>query len=305
MTRILITGPSGFIGTHCLQQLLRRSGDFHAVSRTGKGDSQAGITWHACDLRNAAQAVALVAEVRPSLLLHAAWIATPGVYASTPENIEWMQATTAMAVAFGANGGTRFVGIGTSAEYDPGEQGCIEDETPIRPSTVYGKCKAATWLAIQAAAQHYGFAAAWARLFLPYGPGDSPHRLIPSIVNSLIASMPVRTTEGLQKRDFIYAPDAAELIVKLLFSDEVGAFNVGTGVPSTVRYVIEHLAACCGKPDLVQFGAIKPASSEPPVLVADMTKVRERLGWSASTDLRRGLDRVLAGRLERLGGFEG
>jgi len=293
MTRILITGPSGFIGSHCLRQLLQHGGEIHAVSRTG-GAAQDGVTWHARDLRDAAQAAEIVTEIKPDLLLHGAWIATPGVYSSSPENIDWLHSTTAMAVAFGNAGGKRFVGIGTSAEYDPHERPCVEDETPIRPATVYGKCKAATWLAVQAAAQHHGFSAAWGRLFLPYGPGDSPRRLVPSLLDALIGGRPIRTTEGLQQRDFIYAPDAAELYVKLLFSDVTGAFNVGTGAPSTVRSVIEYLAADCGRPDLVEFGAMKPAPGDPAVLVADMTKVQQQLGWSAPTTVRAGLDSVLA-----------
>jgi nucleoside-diphosphate-sugar epimerase len=296
MTRILITGPSGFIGTHCLKQLSSSGCEIHAVSRSPIA-APAGITWHARDLRDPAQAVSLIAELKPSVLLHGAWIATPGVYASSPENIDWMQSTVAMVTAFGANGGKRVVGMGTSAEYEPDTQACDEDRTPIQPATVYGKCKAATWLAIQAAAQHFGFAAAWGRLFLPYGPGDLAQRLIPSVINSLLRDVPVRTTDGMQQRDFIYSPDAAELFVKLLFSDVTGAFNVGTGTPSTVRSVVEYLAMRCGKSELVHFGALPRNPSDPAVLVAGMTKVRKLLDWEAPTSLREGLDHVLADKL--------
>ena len=294
MRRVLLTGASGFIGTHCLHRLAAEDCEVHAVNRSGAGETAAGVTWHAADLRDAAQVLPLIAKIRPTDLLHGAWIATPGLYSHSPDNIAWLHATIALAAAFGAHGGMRFVGIGSSAEYDPGERPCVEDETPIRPATIYGKCKAAAWLAVQAVAQQHGFSAAWGRVFLPYGPGDPPQRLIPAVLGALRAGKPVATTHGRQQRDFIYAPDAADLLVRLLLSQENGVFNIGTGRATTVRSVVEYLASSCGQPDLPQFGAIALAAGEPAVLVADMSKVRDRLSWTPQTGLHDGLDRIFS-----------
>jgi nucleoside-diphosphate-sugar epimerase len=294
MMRVLVTGPTGFIGAHCLRRLHSEDCKIHAVNRAGQGETNARVTWHAGDLREAAQAVALVTKIRPTHLLHCAWVATPRIYGHSPENADWLQSGAALTFAFGAHGGVRFVGVGSSAEYDPGDVPCAEDATPIRPATIYGKCKAAFWLAAQAAAQVHGFSAAWGRIFLPYGPGDPAQRLVPSVLASLRAGKPVQTTHGAQQRDFVYAPDVADLIVRLLLSEEVGAFNVGTGQATTIRSVVEYLAARCGRPELLQFGAIEPPAGDPPVLVADMTKVHDRLGWRAATSILAGLDRVLA-----------
>lgn len=293
MRRVLVTGASGFVGTHCLRRLAREDCEIHAVNRAGRGEPIVGVIWHAADLRDAAQALALIGKIRPTYVLHGAWIATPGLYSHSPENFRWLQSTMALAEAFGAHGGARFVGIGSSAEYRPDDRPCIEDETPIQPATIYGKCKAAAWLAVQAAAQQHGFSAAWGRLFLPYGPGDPPQRLIPSVLGALREGKPVPTTHGRQQRDFIYAPDAADLLVRLLLSEEAGAFNIGTGRGTTVGSVVEHLAARCDRPDLPQFGAIALAPGEPAVLVADMSKVQRRLSWSPATDVQSGLAEVM------------
>ena len=293
MRRVLVTGASGFIGTHCLRRLTPEDCEIHAVNRRGNGEAAANIVWHAADLREPAEATSLIAKIRPTHLLHGAWIATPGLYAHSPENFTWLQSTTALAEAFGTYGGARFVGIGSSAEYEPDDRPCIENETPIRPATIYGKCKADAWLAVQAAARQHGVSAAWGRLFLPYGPGDPPPRLIPSVLSALRDGKPVPTTHGRQQRDFIYAPDAADLLVRLLLSEEDGTFNIGTGRATAVRSVVEYLAERCGRPDLPQFGAIALAPGEPAVLVADMRKVRDRLSWSPATDIQSGLADVM------------
>lgn len=296
MSVVLITGPTGFIGRHCLERLLSQDCEIHAVSRRNNVPSGDRVHWHAADLREPAEARGLIAAIRPSHLLHLAWEATPRIYSGSLENLRWLEASLAMVAAFGDKCGQRFVGAGSSAEYESGHEQCSEDLTPIRPSTIYGKCKAAAWLGVEAAAQYHGFSAAWGRIFLPYGPGDPPGRLIPSVLAALDQQRPVETTHGRQLRDFIYAPDAADLLVRLLFSPEAGSFNIATGCPTTIRSVIEYLADRRGGRELLRLGAIEPPAGEPLRLVADMTRVRARLGWSAPTTIEAGLSQVLAQR---------
>lgn len=296
MRKVLLTGASGFIGQHCLRLLLAdETNEIHAVNRSGSGSvTDPRVQWHAADLSDALQATKLVADLRPTHLLHGAWIATPGVYGRSPENLDWLTASLAMARAFGEAKGLRFVGVGTSAEYLPDDAPCVEDVTPIQPSSVYGKCKAACWLGVQAASQHHAYSAAWGRVFLPYGPGDAPQRLIPSVLATLRRGQPIETTHGRQLRDFIFATDVADLLVRLLFSDEPGAFNVGTGQATSVRCVIETLAERIhAEPDLLHFGARELPASEPMQLVADMDKVRRALGWAPSMSIAAGLSWVL------------
>jgi hypothetical protein len=61
-------------------------------------------------------------------------VATPRVYHHSPENVHWLHASLAMALALGQHGGARFIGIGTAAEYAPSDRPCAEDETLVRPA---------------------------------------------------------------------------------------------------------------------------------------------------------------------------
>jgi nucleoside-diphosphate-sugar epimerase len=289
---VLLTGATGFIGSHCLSRLLRERCVVHAVSLRPRSRTHDRVTWHAEDLRVPKAARQLIDQVRPTHLLNSAWIATPGRFWSDPENLDWLQSGLALLREFGEAGGVRFVGVGTCAEYDPKASRCAEDETPIRPRTLYGKAKAAMAAALEAFSANYRFSAAWGRIFQPYGPGDAPQRLIPTVIERLLAGRPVDLSEGKQERDFIYAADVADLLVRLLAGGEEGTFNVGTGYGTRIRSVAERIADRLGGRGLLRFGTIA-SDAEPERLVADMSKVTLRLGWSAPTSLEAGLKHLL------------
>jgi nucleoside-diphosphate-sugar epimerase len=294
-TTVLATGCSGFLGRHCLNALVRHGLHVHAVSRTVRDVHPADqIVWHDLDLRSRGPVERLIATLRPSHLLHLAWVTTPDVYRYAPENLDWLDASLALVRSFGEHGGQRFVGVGSSAEYGAAAGPCLEDDTPIRPISVYGQCKAALWMATQACAQRYGLSAAWGRVFLPYGPGDNPQRLIPSLLAAFTAGTPINVTDGGQFRDFVYASDIAELLVRLLATSEAtGAYNIGTGRGIAVREVIERMADHFRARELIRFGARPRDDDEPPLLVADMAKVERVLGWRAPTSIESGLERLL------------
>jgi nucleoside-diphosphate-sugar epimerase len=291
---VLLTGASGFLGRHCLERLLTEPGRIHAVNRRGLGPGGNRVRWHAVELCDPAAAARLVAEIRPSHLLHVAWITTPGRFWTAPENLDWLEAGLALVRAFGEAGGRSFLGLGSCAEYDWQAQRFTEDDTPIRPATLYGKAKAAMWAAAEAFSARYDFCATWGRIFLPYGPGDSPERLIPMVIERLRQRGPVLLTAGTQERDFIYAPDAADLLVRLLEAQLPGAFNIATGRGVSVRRAVEYVADRIGGRRRLEFGAKPSLVEEPARLVGDMAKVEARLGWTARTTLKAGLDRVLA-----------
>jgi nucleoside-diphosphate-sugar epimerase len=296
MTRLLITGASGFIGAHCLHLIEQGGGydEIHAVTRRREGPDTGRVIRHTADLRSAVDAVRVIDAVRPTHLFHGAWMATPGVYLSSPENLDWMQAGIALVRAFAEQGGQRFVGIGSSAEYAASATPCEEDGTPLRPGSVYGECKVALWFAVQALARHHKMQAAWGRLFLPYGPGDPPPRLIPTVLSHLRAGKPLSLSHGEQKRDFIYVPDAARMFVRLLKSEATGAFNIGTGESRSVRSVIEAIADRLSARDCLRFGEIPLREGEPPVLVASMKKFDKLLGTEAVTPFSKILDALIA-----------
>ncbi|MCU1591876.1 MAG: NAD(P)-dependent oxidoreductase [Frankiales bacterium] len=286
MSTILVTGGTGFVGRHVLEALTRAGQTAHVAARRISAD--AGGDWHESDLLAPLSAAGLVAEVAPTHLLHLAWCADPGSFWTDPANVAWAEATLRLVRAFADAGGRRVVVAGTCAEYDPSAGRCSEDATPLKPTTLYGACKAATFTALSAFCAQAGVELAWGRIFNVYGPGEPAQKLVSAVAAGLLAGQPVETTAGTQVRDFVSVRDVAEGLTALTLGTAVGAYNLGTGVGTPVRDVARAVADLTGRPELLR-PTRPPAADEPPLLVADVHAAQAAFGWQASTSLGDGL----------------
>jgi nucleoside-diphosphate-sugar epimerase len=283
--RVLVTGARGFIGRRCLPALAARGFEVEPVSSAD------------CDLRDPAAAQALIERSRPSHLLHLAWIARPGEFWQSPENRAWLASGVQLVEAFYTHGGVRAVGVGSCAEYADTSEDCTEEGTPLEPATPYGEAKKAMFLALREAAHGRGWA--WARLFFPYGEGEPRGRFIPSLIEGLIAGVPVECTHGAQVRDFVHVEDVAEACATLVAGEASGAYNVGTGRGASLREVAAETVAQLGHGELVRFGARPAPAHDPARVVANTAKMRREHRWQARIALSEGLSRTIAARKAR------
>lgn len=296
MKRVLVTGAGGCIGRHVVPLLVSRGWDVHAVS-SGRslGDEPQSTTTHVANLLRAGDAEAAVRAASATHLVHLAWYIAPGRWAAAPENFEWVQASLALLRAFKAHGGTRVVTAGSCLEYDWRYGYCSEALTPCTPHTAYGACKhALQTLSAAMAREDASFSSAWARIFFLYGPHEHPDRLVASVVRSLLAGEPARTSHGRQVRDYLFVEDVADAIVRLLESDVNGPINVASGQAITLREIVQRVGELTGRSELIQLGAIPQAATDTLLVVADTSRLAAELDWRPRWDLDRGLERTIA-----------
>jgi len=302
MKRVLLTGASGFIGRHCLEPLVKRGFEVHAVSsREMRNFTRERVEWHHADLHNAEQVLRLMAEVRPGYLLHLAWDVTPGFYWSSLENLRWVRTSLGLLQAFLDTGGSRVVMAGSCAEYDWDYGYCKETLTPLNPGTLYGIAKDALHKLVRGAAEGTQISSAWGRLFFLYGPGEHPDRLIPSVITSLLGRETVLCTHGEQVRDYIYVKDAAEAFCALLDSEVRGPVNIASGRPVILKDLIGQTADLAGRPELIRLGALAAAADDPPLLLAETRRLNDVVGWSPGWSLEEGLAETFQWWKERMG----
>ena len=298
--RVLVTGASGFIGRWSLPRLRASGFDVHAVSTRARALADApefqGVTVHEADLLSPGGAAARIRALRPSHLLHFAWIATPGVYADSPLNDRWLDASRALLNEFLACGGTRVVFAGTCAEYAPSGGGpCIEGRTPLADAagsgaSPYARCKLELQRELARAARAAGASSAWGRVFLQFGPHEPPERLVPSVIRRLLRGEDAPCSHGRQVRGFLHVADVGDAFAALLASPVEGAVNVGSDRSLTIGGLIDAIEARIGRPGRALRGARPAPANEPAVLVADATRLRREVGWTPRFGLDAALD---------------
>jgi len=283
--RVLVTGATGCVGRMVLPELVRRGWDVRALHSRSAPVDIPGVHWRQVNLLDPAAVRRTVDESRASHLLHLAWYIAPGKWASAPENFDWVRASLELVTAFRDAGGARVITAGSCLEYDWSAGVCAEATTPCTPHTAYGTCKHALQLLTSAMMAD----SAWGRIFFLYGPHEHPDRLVSSVIRSILAGQPARTSHGRQVRDYLHARDVADAFVRLLESNVTGPINIASGQAVALKDIVMRIGELMGRPDLIQLGAIPAAATDTPLVVADTTRLRTTLGWAPSYDLDRGL----------------
>lgn len=275
MTRVLITGATGFVGWQVARALIEKGADVSTVGRSNKNLPQ-GVRNHI----NVADLFSLSPDFwhetcsEFDTVVHVAWYAEPGKYVWSEKNLYCLSGTLALAQGAALAGIKKFVGVGTCFEYKLDSSGGpisqpISIDAPLGPATTYGAAKASTWLTLEAFLRERSVDFAWCRLFYLYGEGEDERRLVPFLKKRLAAGKPAELTSGRQIRDFLDVSEAGVCIAEAALGPYLGALNICSGKAITVRELAEQIAMKYGRPDLLKFDAHPDKPDDPPYVVGE------------------------------------
>ena len=254
---IALTGANGFVGRQILKELLRRNCSVRCIVRDKKSllelvSSEKVEAIEVKDLFQMRDSMLHEVVEGIKILIHPAWHVPPGNYLDGGENLTCLHGTLNIATAFIKAGGEKFVGVGTCGEYaassDP-----LRVDSPLGARTLYAASKAAVFQVLTNYLGPQGVSFAWCRLFYLYGEGEHPDRLVPYIHRQLARGEKILIKEGAQILDFMDVQAAGAAIAQVALGKNSGAFNICSGVGTSVKDLAQRLAREYGKSDLLEF----------------------------------------------------
>jgi len=307
--RILVTGASGFIGRQVLP-LLQENGDEEVIAlhrgpsapAISAAAAAATVRWIQSDLFDRSALRKILAETKPSHLLHLGWSVPHETFWTSRDNLDWSAASLTLFRDFFDAGGSRWVGAGSCAEYLWGSREPLaESTTPLKPATLYGQAKKAVFETLAQAASQDSLSWAWGRVFFLYGPHENPKRFVRFTLEALLAGRHAPLSDGRQVRDFLHVKDVARAFCRLLDSEASGAVNIGSGEGCELKTLASLLEKATGTQGLLDWGARPRPTNDPDTLVSDNSRLICETSWRPEFSLEQGLRDYVAWRKQNPG----
>ncbi len=241
MIKIAVTGASGFIGQHVLNNLNNLSVEVVAITRLKHANLPKLVNglWVEFDLQNPPENMfSLIGS--PDILIHLAWQGLPNYMSLHHFEIE-LPVQYDFLSALIKEGLQSLVVVGTCFEYGM-QSNSLSEELDTKPSNPYGFAKDCLRKQLEFLKIQHNFKLTWARLFYLYGDGQSDSSIYQQLKRAIQDFEPkFNMSKGEQLRDYLPVEKAAQYLVSLgLLQKDIGVVNVCSGESISVRNLVEN-----------------------------------------------------------------
>lgn len=269
--KILLTGATGFIGSHIFDLLEMEESYIRVISRPESAKnlkqnfpSEQIIITDNLFTENHSFFCELLEDI--DIIIHTAWYAESGKSLQSHKNLECLSGTISLAKAAINEGVKKFVGIGTCFEYlESTEPLTVND--PLDPQSIYASSKASCYLTLKSLFNEENINFAWCRLFHLHGEREHPNRLVPYLKSQFSKGKVAKLTNGDQIRDSMKVEEAAKIIIDVALGEQCGPINVCSGMPISIRDLAHNIASESNAEHLLSFGERDMNYYDPPVIV--------------------------------------
>jgi UDP-glucose 4-epimerase len=281
---LLVTGASGFIGTHLCRELQVQGAIVHGISRHPPTDPLNAMRWWQADLEDIASVRSVMGQVKPDIVYHLASNVTgsraieyvlPTLQSNLVSTVNLLITSNEMACQ-------RIILAGSLEEPD--------DDRGLPPTSPYAAAKGAGSQYARMFYDLYQTPVVTARIFMVYGPGQNARFLIPYVISTLLAGEAPKLSSGKRPVDWIYVDDLVAGLLAMAHAPQIAGqtIDLGSGALTTVRAVVDRLVNCVDARIVPAFGAM-PDRSQERVRVANTVEAYQKLNWKAGTSLEEGL----------------
>ena len=281
--RILLTGATGFIGSHLISRLRGIDAEIHGNSRNTSGNGD-GLRWWQGDLADIDTARKILKDIKPDVILH---LASHVSGARSIDNViptfrSNLMSTVNILSVTSEIGCRRLILLNSLEECD-GLQ-------PV-PSSPYAAAKWASSGYARMFHALYQLPVVILRVSMAYGPAQQDlSKLVPYVTLSLLRGEAPKLTSGEREADWIYVDDVVDAILTASTAGgiEGSTIDIGSGQLVSVRRIVEKLVSAIAPHVEPVFGALSDRPLEQ-ARVANTTNAFATMGWKAKTPLSDGL----------------
>ncbi len=304
MSKILVTGGAGFIGSQIADKLVEDGYEVAILDNltTGKKEHlNKNAKFFKGDIRERDEVEKIIKDFKPEVIYHEAAHIEARTSIENPEydaqiniigSVNLIRAAVdngVKKVIYASSGGTIY---GEVADEDLPVK---EDFALISPSSAYGISKRVVEYYLQLYQRYNGLT--WTSLRYPnvFGPrqeGNAEAGVIAIFTSKMLkGETPTINGDGLYKRDYTFVEDIVSANIAALSKGDNEAFNIGTGVETTTLEVFEAIESILKTGKKPDFGPAKQGDVRRNLL--DPSKAKEVLGWEAKNSLAEGLEKTI------------
>ena len=287
--RVMVTGASGFLGSHLCRRLRTEGAGIYAISRSAREDTGDRFCWLQADLNDLSAVRRMLLEVRPDVVFHLSGIASgvselqlvlPTLHSLLVSTVNLLTVATEIGIA-------RIVLLGSLQEPIP-------DNADPTPSSPYAAAKWASSAYGRMFCRIYGLPVVNVRVFQTYGPGQDVRKLIPYVTLTLLRRQRPQLSSGIWEADWIYIDDVISGLIAAAQVRDVPrrTIDLGSGSLISVRDIVMHLVRLTRSPVTPVFGALPDRPLEP-VRVAGLAEAQRVLAWKPTVSMIEGLRRTV------------
>ena len=262
MKTILITGATGFLGSHIVEELINQGNKVVGLKRNTSNlwrceSFKDQIQWINSDILTDAESE--IIKCSPDILIHAAW---NGVKASDRDN--WIEQEKNLSYLVSLleivkkTNITKIIALGSQAEYGNFE-GSVDENYPCKPTSAYGTIKVCASILFKSFAELNKLDWYWLRIFSIFGPREETNWLIPATIINLFGKKVMNLTPCEQQYDYLFTKDFAFGILKVVKNSNniSGIYNMSSGQSIKLKDILTYLEnKLSPKQKLLQIGAL-------------------------------------------------
>ena len=295
--KVVIFGATGFVGAHLVRALLKSEANIVLAVRDSSNiksysDIRNRVEVIECDLLDE-KSLTFLTQVEPDYVYN---LAARGVDDPNGEPSSMFQVNTygsfTLLNKLKETRVKKFIHVGTAYEY-----GCninpIDEEALLGPKNHYAASKLAGSVYAQTFCKTDNLPMVLVRCFTAYGPGQGRTFFIPEVITSFLEGREVEVTSGKQIRDFLYIDDLITGLLLAAKGENGEVFNIGGGKGYSVKDVVMKIGDLLDENKKIKFGAIEHRTNEIWEMVADISKIKYKLGWVPQVSLEDGLHKTI------------